>query len=141
MADSKNDQQMSNPWSAGAAGGDQRPPMYPQASHSQQSYPQPQSSFNSQQQPYSQPQSFQQQNPSQQYMQQPGAQRSMNPGEAYGATLFAACAQGMHTPKTEYGIAGILAAIICFPCGLLGPEQKTNVGHSLLSHYAPIIHS
>ncbi|KAH9924665.1 uncharacterized protein BXZ73DRAFT_50380, partial [Epithele typhae] len=33
--------------------------------------------------------------------------------------VFALCAQGQHDVTTKYGIAGIITAIACFPCGLI----------------------
>ncbi|KAJ3753407.1 hypothetical protein EV360DRAFT_87816 [Lentinula raphanica] len=40
-------------------------------------------------------------------------------GEQYSAQLFALCAQGIHDPHTEYGMRGIITAVVCFPCGLM----------------------
>uniref|UniRef100_D8PT71 Uncharacterized protein n=1 Tax=Schizophyllum commune (strain H4-8 / FGSC 9210) TaxID=578458 RepID=D8PT71_SCHCM len=40
-------------------------------------------------------------------------------GEQYRAELFAQCAQGVHDPKTKYGVCGIITAVLCFPCGLI----------------------
>ncbi|KAL1676972.1 hypothetical protein EV122DRAFT_279542 [Schizophyllum commune] len=28
-------------------------------------------------------------------------------------------AQGVHDPKTKYGVCGIITAVLCFPCGLI----------------------
>ncbi|KAF7763529.1 hypothetical protein Agabi119p4_8066 [Agaricus bisporus var. burnettii] len=39
------------------------------------------------------------------------------PYYGYGRDL---CRNGQHDYRTEYGLAGILCAIFCFPCGLLG---------------------
>ncbi|KAI0712260.1 hypothetical protein C8Q76DRAFT_482262 [Earliella scabrosa] len=32
--------------------------------------------------------------------------------------VFAMCAQGNHDIETKYGVAGIITAVLCFPCGL-----------------------
>ncbi|KAF7323057.1 hypothetical protein HMN09_00085700 [Mycena chlorophos] len=40
-------------------------------------------------------------------------------GEQYRANLFAACAQGHHSPSTKFGVFGIIMAVVCFPCGLI----------------------
>ncbi|KAF7305073.1 hypothetical protein MKEN_01222300 [Mycena kentingensis (nom. inval.)] len=40
-------------------------------------------------------------------------------GEQYRHALFAACAQGNHSPTTKYGVCGIITAILCFPIGLI----------------------
>ncbi|KAF5371907.1 hypothetical protein D9757_010598 [Collybiopsis confluens] len=63
-------------------------------------------------------------------------------GQNYQAQLFAMCAQGVHDPQTKYGklislpvalsrklnfsvlpsigVGGIIAAVLCFPLGLIG---------------------
>ncbi|EIW59247.1 uncharacterized protein TRAVEDRAFT_71387 [Trametes versicolor FP-101664 SS1] len=40
-------------------------------------------------------------------------------GAAYQQQLFALCAAGNHDFETKHGIAGIICAILCFPCGLI----------------------
>ncbi|KIM47069.1 hypothetical protein M413DRAFT_440610 [Hebeloma cylindrosporum] len=40
-------------------------------------------------------------------------------GQQYRDQLFAQCAIGNHERTTNYGIGGIIAAIVCFPCGLI----------------------
>ncbi|KIK57729.1 hypothetical protein GYMLUDRAFT_45900 [Collybiopsis luxurians FD-317 M1] len=51
-------------------------------------------------------------------------------GQQYQAQLFAQCAQGIHDPKTKFGMCGIITAIMCFPCGLIclftDSEQRCN---------------
>ncbi|KAL0576397.1 hypothetical protein V5O48_005586 [Marasmius crinis-equi] len=124
----------------------EQPPMYPQQSHPQHPYPpqQPelyhQQSYPQQpypQQPYPVPHQQSQPYPQQSYSSQqsyaPQQQYPSPPPQVYvqqpvilqpmsvnpGAGLFAQCAQGMHTPRTDYGIAGIIVAILCFPLGLI----------------------
>jgi len=41
-------------------------------------------------------------------------------GRDYQAMLLAKCAEGLHDYSTSYGIVGILSAVICFPCGIVG---------------------
>ncbi|KAF8331016.1 uncharacterized protein EI90DRAFT_3058212 [Cantharellus anzutake] len=41
-------------------------------------------------------------------------------GRDYQALILAKCARGNHDYATSYGMAGILASIFCFPCGLIG---------------------
>ncbi|KAF9053794.1 hypothetical protein BDZ89DRAFT_938703 [Hymenopellis radicata] len=72
------------------------------------------------------------------YMQPPPQQtaKSAEPktaaqiGEEYRAALFAQCAQGIHQPKTSYGLCGIITGVICFPIGLIclfmDTEQKCD---------------
>ncbi|PIL22637.1 hypothetical protein GSI_15328 [Ganoderma sinense ZZ0214-1] len=48
-----------------------------------------------------------------------GPAPALNPGMQYQQQLFAMCAQGNHDVTTKYGMAGIITAIVCFPCGLL----------------------
>ncbi|KIY43358.1 hypothetical protein FISHEDRAFT_27226, partial [Fistulina hepatica ATCC 64428] len=40
-------------------------------------------------------------------------------GEQYRAELFAQCAKGVHDPTNEYGMCGIITAIVFFPIGLI----------------------
>jgi len=40
-------------------------------------------------------------------------------GSQYQQRLLARCARGDHDPKTEYGVCGIITAVICFPIGLI----------------------
>ncbi|KDQ60988.1 hypothetical protein JAAARDRAFT_191111 [Jaapia argillacea MUCL 33604] len=47
------------------------------------------------------------------------AQRDIQLGQEYQQRLLAQCARGMHDSKTDYGIGGIIAAIVCFPIGLI----------------------
>ncbi|TFK93088.1 hypothetical protein K466DRAFT_479298 [Polyporus arcularius HHB13444] len=52
----------------------------------------------------------------------PGGQTpmmGMSAGQQYQQQLFAMCAAGNHDVTTKYGIAGIITAIVCFPCGLI----------------------
>ncbi|KAF9269600.1 hypothetical protein L218DRAFT_278631 [Marasmius fiardii PR-910] len=136
MQDTKHDHA-----SGPSVGQPQQPPVYHQQSFSQQDHPQqayPQQAYP--QSPYPQPPPPQQLNsqqsvpqqqpyppqpyPPQPYppQQQPGAynvQQQIAMGEAYRANLYAQCAQGIHTPKTNYGVAGIILAVLCFPIGLI----------------------
>ncbi|KII88414.1 hypothetical protein PLICRDRAFT_110976 [Plicaturopsis crispa FD-325 SS-3] len=63
----------------------------------------------------------------------PPAQQALSPGQIgaqYQQELFARCARGDHERKTEYGICGIITAVLCFPCGLIclfsDSEQKCS---------------
>ncbi|KDR80329.1 hypothetical protein GALMADRAFT_242704 [Galerina marginata CBS 339.88] len=40
-------------------------------------------------------------------------------GQQYRDQLFAQCAMGNHERVTEYGVLGIITAVVCFPCGLI----------------------
>ncbi|KAJ3550995.1 hypothetical protein NMY22_g73 [Coprinellus aureogranulatus] len=55
--------------------------------------------------------------------QQPGFQsypsEAARAGAQYQTELLAACAAGRHDPKTNYGVCGIITAILCFPIGLI----------------------
>ncbi|KAI0766372.1 hypothetical protein BD413DRAFT_481104, partial [Trametes elegans] len=40
-------------------------------------------------------------------------------GQQYQNELMAMCATGNHDVSKKYGVAGIICAILCFPCGLI----------------------
>lgn len=47
--------------------------------------------------------------------------------------VFAMCAQGNHDVTTKYGMAGIITAIVCFPCGLLALLYVFHLSFNLVS--------
>jgi len=54
-------------------------------------------------------------------------QNVANIGQNYRDQLFAQCAMGNHERKTEYGICGIITAVVLFPIGLICLFIDTNV--------------
>ncbi|KAF8966605.1 hypothetical protein BDZ97DRAFT_620977 [Flammula alnicola] len=48
-------------------------------------------------------------------------------GQQYRDQLFAQCAMGNHQPKTNFGICGIITAVMCFPCGLICLFKDTDI--------------
>ncbi|KAI0754874.1 hypothetical protein C8Q80DRAFT_1063833, partial [Daedaleopsis nitida] len=51
--------------------------------------------------------------------QSPPMMTGMTPGQQYQQQLMDMCASGNHDVTTKYGIAGIITAVVCFPCGLI----------------------